>query len=311
MGLPPSETRQPRNRLLPHPHRYHHRTGPHLWPPGPPKRRRCRRTGPAGRNPHLIPRRRSAQTTPGHSASSSPARSPPPPAPQGSSTALPTNPSCDPQSRVNTFLHVNHSPQTPRYGVLLCVNGTGSLNSWLKHNVAGALDYQQINDLAAQAPIGAQGLTVLPYGNGAERTLTDKNLGASITGLNFNIHNRTHLFRAAQEGIAFALNYGLQIMRHLGITATVIRAGRSNMFLSPVFRSAVANVTGARVELYDTDGAAGAARAAGLGAKIYQSSDQALAQLATTDIIDPDQAQTATYQDAYQAWHNLLNQQLD
>jgi len=123
----------------------------------------------------------------------------------------------DPKSRVNIFVHVNHTAKKPRYGVLLCLNGTGILNSWLKHNVAGeGFDYPQMNDLAATVPVGSDGLVILPYGNGAERTLENRNIGASVHGWNFNIHKKAHLLRAAQEGIVFALNYGLEILRGRG-----------------------------------------------------------------------------------------------
>ena len=157
----------------------------------------------------------------------------------------------------------------PRYGVLLCVNGTGILNSWLKHNT-GTIDYPEMNALAEKAPVGSDGLVILPYGNGAERTLENRNIGASIHGLNFNMHNRSHLLRAAQEGIVFALNYGLEIMRRSGVKVKTVRAGNANMFLSPLFGEAFATVTGSVVELYNTDGSQGAARGAGIGAGIYR-----------------------------------------
>ena len=73
----------------------------------------------------------------------------------------------DAKSRVNTFVHVNHAADKPRYGVLLCVNGTGILNSWLKHNT-GAIDYPEMNALAEKASVGSEGLVILPYGNGAK-----------------------------------------------------------------------------------------------------------------------------------------------
>ena len=156
--------------------------------------------------------------------------------------------------------------------MLLCLNGTGILNSWLRRNVAGDLTYEQMNELAAQAPVGCKGLMILPYGNGAERTLENKDIGASVYGLNFNIHNRAHLLRAAQEGIVFALNYGLGIMKDMGIELTTVRAGRANMFLSSLFGQIFAAVTGTTVELYNTDGSQGAARGAGVGAGIYKDS---------------------------------------
>jgi len=215
-------------------------------------------------------------------------------------------------SRVNVFVHVNHSAAKPRYGVLLCLNGTGILNSWLKHNfVAGeGLDYEQMNKLAAQAPVGCDGLVILPYGNGAERTLENRNIGASVHGWNFNVHKKAHFLRAAQEGIVFALNYGLGIMRDMGIQLSTVKAGNANMFLSPLFAEAFATVTGATVELYNTDGSQGAARGAGIGAGIYKSPEDAFAGLKPVRKIEPDKKSASSYQEAYQRWEDVLQKQL-
>ncbi len=215
----------------------------------------------------------------------------------------------DPKSRVNTFVHVNHSKENPRYGVLLCLNSTGILNSWLKHNT-GSIDYDQINALAAEAPVGSEGLVILPYGNGAERTLENRNLGASVHNLNFNIHNKSHLLRAAQEGIVFALNYGLEIMRSIDVTVRTVRAGCANMFLSPLFADAFATVTGSVVELYNTDGSQGAARGAGIGAQIYKSPEDAFAGLKPVKTIEPSPKLTGPYQQVYKNWKEILNYEL-
>ncbi|MBN1123846.1 MAG: carbohydrate kinase, partial [Sedimentisphaerales bacterium] len=217
-------------------------------------------------------------------------------------------PNYDSQSRVNTFLHVNHSKETPRLGVLLCLNGTGILNSWLKHNViAPGEDYPQMNEAAASVPVGAEGLSILPFGNGAERILENRNLGASVHGLNFNVHTRAHLLRAAQEGIVFALNYGLDIMRDMGVQIGTVRAGKANMFLSPLFASAFATVTNSVVELYNTDGSQGAARGAGLGAGIYQSPVDAFTGLKQLDTIEPDTSTAEAYRDTYHCWKKTLD----
>jgi xylulokinase len=215
----------------------------------------------------------------------------------------------DAKSRVNTFVHVNHTPAKPRYGVLLCINGTGILNSWLKHNT-GTVDYPDMNAMAENAPVGSEGLVILPYGNGAERTLENQNIGASIHGLNFNIHNRSHLLRAAQEGIVFALNYGLEIMNKAGVAIKKVRAGKANMFLSPLFGRAFSTVTGAAVELYNTDGSQGAARGAGLGAGIYRDAKDAFAGLKPIETIEPDKRLRPAYQQAYAAWEDVLKNEL-
>ena len=216
--------------------------------------------------------------------------------------------SYDAKSRVNVFVHVNHSESKPRYGVLLCVNGTGILNSWLKHNFVGGegLDYPQMNELAATAPVGADGLVILPYGNGAERTLENANIGASIHGWNFNIHKKAHFLRAAQEGIVFALHYGLQIMRGMGTQLKTVKAGNANMFLSPLFAEAFATVSGATVELYSTDGSQGAARGAGLGAGIYKSPADAFVGLEPVRTVQPNKQLKKAYQAAYEDWETAL-----
>ncbi len=214
-------------------------------------------------------------------------------------------------SRVNVFLHVNHSAQKPRYGVLLCLNGTGILNSWLKHNFAGeGLDYPQMNDLAVAVPVGSDGLVILPYGNGAERTLENRNIGASVHGWNFNIHKKAHFLRAAQEGIVFALNYGLNIMRDMGIELKTVKAGYANMFLSPLFAEAFATVTNSTVELYNTDGSQGAARGAGIGAGIYSKPEDAFVGLKPVKTIEPNNRLQTSYEKAYQRWLAVLTQQL-
>jgi xylulokinase len=216
----------------------------------------------------------------------------------------------DLKSRVNTFAHVNSTGQAPRYGVLLCVNGTGILNSWLKHTIGGGIDYPQMNELAAKSPIGSDGLVILPYGNGAERTLANRNIGAHIHNLNFNTHTASHLLRAGQEGIVFALNYGIEIMRAMGIAIKTVRTGDANMFLSPLFGEAFASVTGAVVELYNTDGAQGAARGAGVGAGVYKGFADAFVGLKATRVIEPVHRCVPAYQQAYKQWCVALESQL-
>jgi xylulokinase len=216
----------------------------------------------------------------------------------------------DPKSRVNVFIHVSHSASKPRYGVLLCINGTGILNSWLKHNFGGGLDYPQMNDLAAQVPVGSDGLVILPYGNGAERTLENRNTGASVHGWNFNIHKKPHFLRAAQEGIVFALNYGLQIMRDMGAKFKTVKAGNANMFLSPLFAEAFATISGATVELHNTDGSQGAARGAGIGAGIYKTPEEAFIGLEPVRTVQPSKKLTSAYKEAYATWDGHLKHQL-
>jgi xylulokinase len=212
----------------------------------------------------------------------------------------------DPKSRVNTFVHVNDSVAAARHGVLLCINGTGILNSWLRR-MMGAWTYEQMNTEGSKTPIGAEGLVYLPFGNGAERVLENRQMGAQMMGLNFNTHHQGHLCRAAQEGIVYALNYGFEIMKTLGVSAQTVRAGLANMFLSPLFREAFANTTGAMLELYNTDGAVGAARGAGIGIGFYKNFDEAFVGLARLAVVEPQAALQAAYTEGYQNWLSKLD----
>lgn len=208
----------------------------------------------------------------------------------------------DPLSRVNTFAHVNHAASSPRLGVLLCINGTGILNAWMRRTIAPeGISYGAMNDLAETVPVGAEGLSVIPFGNGAERVLRNAAPGASVHGINFNIHTKAHLLRAAQEGIAFSFAYGMQVMADMGMEIKTIKAGHANLFLSPLFRRTLASVTGADIELYETDGSVGAAYGAGIGAGIYKDSDEAFKTLKLVDTIHPE-ADSEPYKAAYQRW---------
>jgi xylulokinase len=212
----------------------------------------------------------------------------------------------DPKSRVNTFAHVNHAADQTRLGVLLCINGTGILNAWTHRNITPEIGYAEMNDLAAQSPIGSEGVTVIPFGNGAERVLENKEIGCSINGVNFNKHSKAHLVRAAQEGIVFSFCYGMEIMQQMGMDVKKIHAGKANMFLSPLFRDTLAGVSGATIELYDTDGSVGAAKGAGIGAGIYANADEAFASLEKLQVIEPKQADRAAYAEAYARWKEVL-----
>ena len=212
----------------------------------------------------------------------------------------------DPKSRVNTFAHANYTTGLDRLGVLLCINGTGILNAWVHRSVTPDVSYGEMNDLAASVPIGSDGVRIIPFGNGAERVLENREVGCSIRGLSFNKHNRAHIVRAAQEGIVFSFCYGMEIMQQMGMDIKNIHAGRANMFLSPLFRDTLAGVSGATIELYETDGSAGAAKGAGIGAGIYKDHDEAFASLKKLAVIEPDVHHRDEYLGAYQAWKEEL-----
>ena len=212
----------------------------------------------------------------------------------------------DPKSRVNTFAHANYTTDLDRLGVLLCINGTGILNAWVHRNITPDISYADMNDLASQVAIGSEGVKIIPFGNGAERVLENQEVGCSIRGLNFNKHNRAHIVRASQEGIVFSFCYGMEIMQEMGMDIKKIHAGKANMFLSPIFRDTLAGVSGATIELYETDGSAGAAKGAGIGAGIYKDHDEAFSTLKKLAVIEPDESNRAAYLAAYAEWKKEL-----
>ena len=213
----------------------------------------------------------------------------------------------DKLSRVNTFAHVNHGENgETRLGVLLCINGTGICNAWMRRTVAPeGMSYPEMNQLAETVPVGCEGLSVIPFGNGAERVLQNENVGASVHGINFNIHKKAHLIRAAHEGIAFSFAYGMEVMAGMGMKIQTIKAAHANMFLNPLFCRTLATVTGATIELYETDGSVGAAYGAGIGAGIYKDSDEAFKTLKHRGTISPE-ADAAPYKAAYKLWVERL-----
>jgi xylulokinase len=214
----------------------------------------------------------------------------------------------DSQSRINSFVHVNHSNKKTRIGVLLCINGTGIFNRWIRTIAGAGHNYVSLNDEAAKIAAGSEGLFALPFGNGPERMLNNKTIGGHIHHLDFNLHQTPHLVRAAQEGIAFAFRYGLDIMRENNIHPKLIRAAKANMFLSDVFTQSFVNVTGVPVELYQTDGSAGAALGAGVGAGFYKSESEAFSATKPLQTVAP--SQESLYNSLYSQWKILLETQL-
>ena len=213
----------------------------------------------------------------------------------------------DPKSRVNTFAHVNYTEELDRLGVLLCINGTGILNAWVRRNVAPeGMSYSEMNDMMAQVPIGSEGVTVVPFGNGAERVLENREVGCQFGGINFNKHSKAHLMRAAQEGIVFSFCYGMEVMQQMGMDIRKIHAGRANMFLSEIFRNTLAGVSGATIELYETDGSVGAAKGAGMGCGIYKDNTEAFSTLKRLAVVEPDETHKSEYIAAYERWKESL-----
>lgn len=235
----------------------------------------------------------------------------------------------EPLSRVNTFLHVNHTEQEPRLGILLCINGIGITNSWIRKNFTPQLTFEEMNTLAATAPVGSAGLLFIPFGNGTERMLENRESEAQLLGLQYNIHSIQHIIRAAHEGIAFAFAYGMEIMQEMGMDLKVIRAGKTNLFLSPIFRQTLATLTDTEIHLYNTDGSLGAARGAAVGvgiytnmtncpelkhraidSNIYQNMDDAFKTLEVIEKVTPISADKEMLKSTFQQWKNSLEQQL-
>ena len=231
----------------------------------------------------------------------------------------------DNESRVNTFAHVNYTAPSPRpngtsgwaleraggevrLGVLLCINGTGILNRWIKNIAGESMTYQQMNDTARTINAGSDGLIIFPFGNGAERMLNNKMVQAHLHNIDFNKHSSAHLFRAAQEGIAFAFRYGLDIMRENGMNPKIIRAGKANMFLSDVFTQSFVNVNNVAVEFYEGDGSFGAAIGAGIGAGIFADAASASKERKPIAVAEPQQ--TALYEELYAEWKEILKSKL-
>lgn len=215
----------------------------------------------------------------------------------------------DPQSRVNTFAHVNYAGDEKRLGVLLCINGTGSLNRWIKTIAGTGISYAEMNQLASAIPVGSNGLRVIPFGNGAERMLNNKIVGTHFHHIDLNLHTKAHLFRGVQEGIAFAFRYGLDIMRESGMNPNIIRAGKANLFLSDSFTEAFVNATHVPVELYQNDGSVGAALGAGIGVKAFQSEEEAFTNSKKIQVVEPKAIDQ--YEPVYQEWKALLEKQLN
>lgn len=216
----------------------------------------------------------------------------------------------DSENRVNTFAHVNYSKEKPNVGVLLCINGTGIQYSWLRNNILGNNStYKELNELAEQVEVGCRGLKCFPFGNGAERVLRNVELHASFSGINFNIHDKRYLIRAAQEGIVFAFRYGLDVMKSIGMEFSVIKVGNSNLFQSRLFKDVFVNTCYINLEIYNTDGSQGAARGAGIGIGFY-TPDTAFKNLRVLEHLSPNKELALRYDNIYAEWKEELQSNL-
>lgn len=214
----------------------------------------------------------------------------------------------DPHARINAFAHVNHSSANINLGLLMCINGAGILNKWVRRLAGGNFSYDEMNRLASSVAPGADGLCFFPFGNGVERMLENKLIQAHLLHIDLNRHNQAHLFRAAQEGIAFAFRYGLDILHEMQVVPKSIRAGRANLFLSDVFTEAFVQLSQTPLELYNTDGSVGAARGAARGIGYFSSDEAVFERDIPLKQMEPDH-RTGRWNELYQYWkHELLKQ---
>lgn len=214
------------------------------------------------------------------------------------------------QSRVNSFAHVNYTTKDPKIGVLLCINGAGIQYAWMKQQIAQEeIDFKTMEEQAASVPIGAEGVRILPFGNGAERMLKNRNIGAQIINLQFTQHTRAHLYRASLEGIAFAFVYGMQILQEMGLDISVMRVGNDNLFQSPIFANTIATLMNTRIDVIETTGAVGAAKAAGVAIGYYKNLEEAMKNLEIVKSYRP-QKNKETYTAVYSNWKTYVEQYL-
>jgi xylulokinase len=223
--------------------------------------------------------------------------------------AVAGQPMFDAEQRVNSFAHVNYTPENPLTGILLCINGAGSQYRWMRQVAGNELTYSEMEQMATAVPVGADGVCILPFGNGAERMLGNRLVGSRIAGLNFNRHEKRHLFRAALEGIAFSFVFGIEAMRDMGISSKIIRAGNDNLFQSAIFSNTIATLVGAEIELIATTGAVGAAKAAGVSVGIYKSAEEAMAKVEVAEKYEPG-GEKAALEEAFGSWKMELTQVL-
>ncbi len=213
----------------------------------------------------------------------------------------------DQQSRINGFAHVNYQKEIPRIGLLLCINGAGILYAWLRKQIGeGGLSYDEMEKLIAEVPTGSEGLRIIPFGNGAERVINNKQTGAQINNLQFNVHTKAHLMRAGLEGIAFSFVYGIRILQSLGMSTKKLRVGNDNLFQSQIFSQTIANLVGATIEVVQTTGAIGAAKAAAFGAGFYSDLKSAVGNTPIEKTYSPEK-EIEAHSTAYQNWENDLN----
>ena len=207
--------------------------------------------------------------------------------------------------RINNFAHVNYSQTNKLIGKLLCLNGAGIQYKWIK-NLTSNASYLEMNKKALNINIGSNDLSVFPFGNGAERIFNNKNVGSSISNINYNIHSSSHLLRASLEGIAFSFIYGMEILINDNMKLSLIRAGNDNLFQSNVFSNTICNVLNKEIEIHDVSGAYGAARAVGCNLNDFKSFSENVTKHDYIKTYEPSK-NNKQYLEAYINWKKKLN----
>ncbi len=213
----------------------------------------------------------------------------------------------DKEMRVNSFAHVNHTVDAPRIGVLLCINGAGILYSWMRQQVSlSDRKFSEMSQMADEVAVGSEDLRILPFGNGAERMLGNQNIGAHIHNLQLNTHTRAHMYRASLEGIGFSFVYGMRILQEMGLNMSAIRVGNDNLFQSKAFTETIATLTDSQIQVIETTGAVGAAKAAGVAVGVYSSLEEAMQNIHVISTYFPD-TEKGKYEAAYDDWKRYLD----
>ncbi|GAA3598268.1 xylulokinase [Kribbella ginsengisoli] len=185
---------------------------------------------------------------------------------------------------------------------------SGGSTLWLADNILG-VKQGAVFELAANAPVGSDGVTFVPALTGSMTPRWNAGLRAAFNGLSMN-HTRSNLARAVLEGCAFALRDIVERISDLGLGGDEVRivggGGRSQLW-----NQIKADVLGRPVRrVLSPDGTAlGVASLAAVSAGFFPSLE------AATDIvielgksqIEPDAKRHARYESAYHDYRRLFD----
>lgn len=185
----------------------------------------------------------------------------------GTVLAPSAEPRLDPGARLHTFAHA--VPDT-WYLMGVVLSAGGSLQ-WLHDVLDDEFPYDALLEEAAGIPAGSEGLIFLPYLSGERTPHGDPMARGVFFGLSLR-HRRAHLVRSVVEGVTYALNDSVSIMRQLGIEVGTIRATGGGV-RHPLWRQIQADVFNVPIAtgVSETGPAIGAAVLAGVGVGIFPS----------------------------------------